>query len=104
MKCPYCKEEILQDAVKCKHCGEWLIQQKVLKENIKKVHAKQHDSYQAFTAIALLLPLVGFILGIIYLTKHSLLERKLGEHTITMSVVGTILSYVILGAFDRSLF
>lgn len=23
-KCPFCAEEILPDAKKCKHCGEWL--------------------------------------------------------------------------------
>ncbi|MEN6302191.1 MAG: hypothetical protein ABFD96_05660 [Armatimonadia bacterium] len=24
MKCPFCAEEIMEDAAKCKHCGEWL--------------------------------------------------------------------------------
>jgi hypothetical protein len=23
-RCPYCAEEVLADAIKCKHCGEWL--------------------------------------------------------------------------------
>ncbi len=27
--CPFCKEEILEDAVKCKHCHEWLDGRKV---------------------------------------------------------------------------
>lgn len=31
--CPYCSEEILQDAIKCKHCGEFLTEEFRTKSN-----------------------------------------------------------------------
>lgn len=34
-KCPYCGGEILAVAKKCKHCGEWLEEQKQSEENIE---------------------------------------------------------------------
>ncbi len=41
-KCPFCAEEIQEEAMKCKHCGEWLnkIKNSQITENINEVTAQ----------------------------------------------------------------
>ncbi len=43
MKCPYCGEEILAVAKKCKHCGEWLDEEEIEGE-VVETEEEESDS------------------------------------------------------------
>lgn len=65
----------------------------------EKVQAKDHESYATLSIIGFLVPLVGLIVGAIYLTKDGSLDKKLGEHLVAFSVLGAIvlgLAYYLL--------
>lgn len=63
---------------------------------MQQLKASKHESYVLFTIIAALIPIAGFLLGIIYLAKNNKLDRKLGEHTLSFSILFMILSWGIL--------
>lgn len=65
-----------------------------------KLSATQHESYKAYTLICLLLPLVGIILGIVYLTKDKPLDKKFGEHLLTVSILFIILWGALFTTFQ----
>lgn len=52
-----------------------------------KAKASQHESYGAYTVLAILLPIVGLLLGIVYMAKDDKLDRKLGEHLLALGVL-----------------
>lgn len=56
--CPYCREQILSEAIKCKHCGEHLTKQVLAETTIKVEHvtetAPQSDKFgRIFKTIAI---------------------------------------------------
>jgi len=58
-KCPFCGEEIDENAVKCKHCGEFLT------KDAKKEHRKDSQSGLIITLIVLaIIALILIITGV----------------------------------------
>lgn len=98
-KCPFCGEEISVLAKKCRFCGEWLdSNERESRKNYpkKEMRAKDHPSYGTFTLLSLIIPIAGFIVGIVHMTKDNTLDKKVGEHAIAISVLGCILNFIIL--------
>ncbi len=53
-RCPYCGEEILATAKKCKHCGEWLDNSRIQACVIKKIADCQRISNIVWLIIAII--------------------------------------------------
>jgi hypothetical protein len=52
-KCPFCAEEILSNAVKCKHCGEWLNRESIVEQKTQSI-MQQYSNAQAPWRLVLL--------------------------------------------------
>ena len=68
----------------------------------KKVRAKDHPSYKQLSTIAILLPGIGFILGIVNLCKSTVLDRKLGEHVLATSILWGFLWTIVLSIINMT--
>ena len=89
-KCPYCSEEILDEAIKCKHCGEFL------DDSIRTAFAKNKlPWYFKKSAIIVSVCCVGpLALPLIWWRPHTSRGWKIGL-TILIAVL-TWISYITM--------
>jgi threonine/homoserine efflux transporter RhtA len=64
--------------------------------NKNKTKLTSHPAYKKVTIIAFLIPVVGILIGIIYITKDKREDLKLGEHAIVTSIIAGILWATII--------
>ncbi|MFH1855825.1 MAG: zinc ribbon domain-containing protein [Candidatus Omnitrophota bacterium] len=86
-KCPYCAEEIQDDAIKCRYCGEF-----ILKEKPEKWYFKTYWLVIAFLCVG------PFALPLLWLNPRYTVRIKM-----ILSVIILIVSYYLAVASLKSL-
>ena len=84
-KCPFCAEEIKDEAIKCKHCGTNLTNDNNTNYGVSK------GDYAKYIIVTILIPIAGIIMGIYFMTKDDPKIKKMGESILVWGIMISIL-------------
>ena len=109
--CPKCgKEKVSNMLEECPQCGfkiEGYVEPvknttvPTKANNSENIENKERQSYGFQYVFSFLIPLIGFILGAILLSKDNETERSVGKTCIVLGVISTIISAVIVGVIMK---
>lgn len=108
IECPKCFGPNPFESDKCSFCGAKLNKEKYYNlgyyENDKESdESEEKTSYSFQYIISFLIPLVGFILGAILLSKEQIEEREVGKKCIIIAIISMIISAIIISMFVLNL-
>jgi predicted RNA-binding Zn-ribbon protein involved in translation (DUF1610 family) len=97
--CPMCGEMILQDAAKCRFCGE--IFDPELRKSQKKVNPGDSDMSTGEYVLAFVCSGIGCIMGVIYMIQGKPKGLKMFLISLGMSVVWTLIRVALEAGHGR---